>query len=310
MELDSDLLKLEERRKEIEKKSRTANIFAGLFFSLTILFLIISIVFMTQGKNIIVYVIIFLISLMCGIGTLIIGSNGKSELEKELKTNLRSEYSRKFYKEYIYNYKGKLDELYFKKSNLFPRYNIYDGSGYSNGVYNNIEFETSDYILKQRNVYYDKNGYHETIVIVDTGRLFVFQLKKTFDCTLYIMEKKFLTSSPGGKKIEMESIEFNKKFAVYCDDAEMAYYIINPRFMDKLFAFEKMFKGDISIKIQGNTVLIVISKYAPFFKFDIHRSFNDENYLNDFIQDVGSAKIIIDDLDFDEAKFNYQLKEK
>lgn len=312
MQLDSDLLKLEERRKELAKKSSIAFKISIIFFVIGIVFLIcLFSIYNDDGSFNILFIVFTIVGFLGGVIALLTSASGKRELEKQFKDNLINKYGPTIYNKFLYNDSQKLDSIYFKKSNIFPRYDRYSGGDYSSGEYNNVVFETAHYNLEQKHEYHDKNGYHVEYVSVDSGRLFVLHMKKSFKCTLYIVEKTgIFTSRPGGKKVEMESIEFNKKFAVYSDDAELAFYIITPRFMDKLFEFEKEFQGRVKIEISGDTFLICISGYQPHFKFDVKKSFSDDKYFNNFVLDISNAKTLIDQLDFDEAKFNYRLEEK
>jgi hypothetical protein len=93
----------------------------------------------------------------------------------------------------------------------------------------------------------------------DIGRMVAFDLKRNLGAQLLVTEtkKKPLFSA---RKMEMESIEFNKAFDVYSDSDRFAFYVLTPQFQEKLIALSKKYPKNfnVSFYVMGSKAYVVM----------------------------------------------------
>lgn len=130
-------------------------------------------------------------------------------------------------------------------------------------VYEGVKIQSSDFVLEERHTYYDSKGRrHTSYQTYFSGRWIIFRFERKFKNALRILEKNWLgfaVTPKGFKKIETESIAFNKKFLLESTDQQHALYIVTPSMIEKLQEFEKTMGGTVSMLFQGNELHIALN---------------------------------------------------
>lgn len=120
-------------------------------------------------------------------------------------------------------------------------------------TYNDINFVQADVHTEREHRSTDSNGHTTThYTTIFRGRFLVFEFRRDFNFRLMVAGKSF----PGArltygedrrkyKRIETESIGFNRRFNIYAQDGFEAFYILDPAFIEKIEAIGETYKDNI-----------------------------------------------------------------
>lgn len=140
------------------------------------------------------------------------------------------------------------------------------------GRYAGVEFRQSDVEI----YHYEKSGKNRRQVIDVNGRVCSFSFEKDIVGDILIVKdfSKTIRPQDGMEKVEMEDVDFNKKFDVYAYDAHSVFYLLTPHFMEYI----KQIHGkdsSIYISFDGKNLHILRSGSGGIFeppnskKFDV-----------------------------------------
>ncbi|MBE0700932.1 MAG: DUF3137 domain-containing protein [Acholeplasmataceae bacterium] len=184
----------------------------------------------------------------------------------------------------------------------------YKGEDFISGVYKKVKFEVSDVEMKERVETRDSKG--NTTVSYQTyfkGRWYIFKFARTFKDILKIAEGRgYQMNTRGLVKIDTESIEFNKKFAIFASTQEYGFYHITSTMIEKLLELEKLHKGSILYCFMNNELHIGVNDRKDYMELSLKTPINKEA-LTYFIGDIDLIPAIINELRLDSSKFNQEL---
>lgn len=160
------------------------------------------------------------------------------------------------------------------------------------GQHEGVEFKQSDV----RITHTTGGDSKKTVVDVD-GRLVQFHYKKAIDNRILIVtDTHDAALDQGIPKVEMEDVDFNRKFDVYSRDRHSVYYLLTPPFMEylkKLCEFDR----NIYISFDGEDLYILRSGKGGIFvppkgKLDVHREVEKSTQeLNEIIKIIEILKL-------------------
>ncbi len=135
--------------------------------------------------------------------------------------------------------KGFPEDIVFN-SKILQKKDRYLSEDHIQGEINGKTFESADIHIQQRR----RSGKSTKLVTTFQGRFFIIDFKQNFKESVYIIPSRtsLLKTYEGMPRIDTESIIFNQKFDVYSKDNLSAFYLLNPRFMEKLLEFSKVAK--------------------------------------------------------------------
>lgn len=212
------------------------------------------------------------------------------------------------YKDATYDQSKSINVENMLSMGLFPRPDRYHGEDYYSGEFDGIKFETSELTLERRVSHSDSKGHmYYTYEPYFIGRYILFTLPRKFDDSILIRESQFLDgfNLTGLKKVETESIEFNKKFKIYSTNEEFFFYMITPLFMDHLLTFEQNHVGQIYAAFKHNSFHFALDDKKNHFEFNIKTPLTNEGLMG-VTKDLMMPKDIIEDLRFNTSKFQNQ----
>lgn len=239
----------------------------------------------------------------------------------------RKEY-RKAYKDYIVirGFEEIFTDIKYEPDEGMPRSiiedtrmmhmgNVYRSNDYLSASYKGVAFQQADVLIQREYESTDSDGNsctnRETIF---RGRWMVFDFNKEFKSNVQVAQKGFRNNivadfyqkdgSRYYKKIQMESESFNKKFKVYAQSEQEAFYILTPSLMEKIERLGDNNKGKLLLCFINNRLHIGLydnkdSFEAPNCLFKI----DEEKEIN---KTAGDRKIItqfIDELNLDNTLF-------
>lgn len=193
----------------------------------------------------------FIIFIFVGMGYLILSVIPKSKVaEIELKTLYKDTFLNGMFNEFFENarYMGTLGFTPHKVRE-FELHDIgeeFESEDHLSGTYKGVHFEQADVHTWT----YHRKREHNQIETYFYGRMFIFDLPVHNIQSMKVLNKLPLNAkndhrirSSESKRVEMESVEFNKAFSVYSEDAHEAFYILTPSMMERLMQmFERYCK--------------------------------------------------------------------
>lgn len=194
------------------------------------------------------------------------------------------------------------------ETGMVKRPDRYTGEDYISGTYKGVTFEVSDIDLKERVETRDSKGnVHVSYQTYFKGRWYIYRFERQFKHILKIAEGRgWQVNTRNLEKIEVESIEFNKKFSIWASNQEYAFYHITSSMIEKLMELEKLHKGSILYCYQGNELHVGVNDRRDYMEVSLKTPLNEES-LKDFMVDIDMIPAIINELKLDSQKFKNTL---
>ena len=143
------------------------------------------------------------------------------------------------------------DEI--RSAEIFPYFDIYNGTDYIAGTYNNVYSKSSDIELKEK-VKFNRNTKEEQVF---NGRMYVFKFNKHFKKNLVLVQKKDYWKNNVDGNFKTESILANSEFRIFSEDAHEGFYILTPHLIEKLLYLDNKYKDQIMISFNKNKMYFI-----------------------------------------------------
>ena len=240
------------------------------------------------------------------VGLIFLGLAGarQTKLRRIFKSELVSTVVKDIYPESTYNMNQGLSQAVIMEPGFFKKPDRFTSEDYLKASYNGVPFEMSEFDCKERHEHHDSKG--NTTVTYETyakGRMIIIDFKREINDTVKVLETKWLGANLHGlKKVEMESIEFNKKFSTYSSNPLTTFYLLTPQVQLKLLELESKFKGSIFFAYQGGKFYVVINDNQKILEV------NPSKPLQSGTIDILTSQLelpaaIINELKFDKGKY-------
>ncbi len=177
-------------------------------------------------------------------------------------------------------------------SEFLKRADRYHSEDFITGKVEDVEFISSDVVLEERHEEHTKNGTRVYYVPFFVGRVFKFDFNKEFDGYLQVLEAGSPTSNRHFKKIQLESVDFNKKFRTFSTEELSAFYVLTPDIMESIMHLEKQNPGRIGLSFTGQYLFIAINNNKNTFELKMYRPI-DNLLVEEFKKDLLVIKEVI-----------------
>lgn len=174
------------------------------------------------------------------------------------------------------------------ESRILKKEDRYSSEDYLKGTINGRAFESADIHLQDVR----SNGKSTTVVTVFRGRFFMIDATHGFKEDVYIMPNRswFFGFQDGMKKVDLESIHFNRSFDVFSKDDHSVFYLMTPRFMEKIEAFSKVARRTM-FGFTKNRIYVAIDTRKDAFDLSMYKPVDDS-----FIEDIKKEVTLIEEL--------------
>ncbi len=169
--------------------------------------------------------------------------------------------------------------------------NRFFAEDYLNASFRGINFEVSDVRIADESS--DEDSSSTTMLF--EGRFITFDFSRELASSVNIFSDKFkyraLTRKENRQeKVEMESVEFNKKFDVFSDNPHDAFYIITPNFMERLNALTTKYKS-VAMSVTGRSIVVAFNEPE-------NNAFDPKNMAGkvDYVEEQAKIQSDIDDI--------------
>lgn len=185
-----------------------------------------------------------------------------------------------------------LSEHEVYQTEFLKRADRYHSEDLMYGKIEDVAFRASDVKLEERHVQHTKNGTRVYYVAYFLGRVFHFTFNKPFEGYLQVLESGSPLSNRGYKKVEMESVDFNKKFRTFSTNDLSAFYVLTPDIMERIMDLEKSHPGRIGFSFTGENLYIAINNNKDTFELKMFKPVDDQ-MIDEFKKDLLAVKEIV-----------------
>ena len=181
--------------------------------------------------------------------------------------------------------------------NMGDRYNSND---YTIAKYKGIPFSQADVHIEEEHTDSDGDTTYSTIF---RGRYITFDLNKDFSKKLLVASKNFYNErcDKTFKKIELESIDFNRNFDAYAQDGFEAFYLLDPAVMERIQKLSDLHGGRIMVCFSDKKMHIAINDHRDAFepastkvpideKAEFNKVMNDIKVITNIIDEIKLVK--------------------
>jgi hypothetical protein len=175
---------------------------------------------------------------------------------------------------------------------FLKRADRFHSEDYLQGKIDDIDFVSSDVKLEEKHVRHTKNGTQTYYVAYFVGRIFRFDFNKELVGNLQVLESGRPVSRRRFKKVDLESIDFNKKFNVFTEEELTAFYILTPDIMEAIFALEKRHPGNIKFSFSNQQMYLGINNNKNTFELRLFKKLSEQT-IQEFKDDLLVVKDVI-----------------
>lgn len=213
-----------------------------------------------------------------------------------------------FYKEgYTFNFQQGIGFNVLNQSEILRTPDAYTSNNYFASQDQGINFVGCNYDMIFYHYYTDKDGNRHRTEAHFPGKFFEFTYPRSFNHYLVIMEKNANSEAykvPNKKSlVEFESMDFNKRFRVYCDDQQFAFYVITPQVQLNLMKFDDTLQSYLILVIKENKLYLFMNNFKSKVKFSLFKKL-DQSAIDLYAKELKLPIMLADDMDLDKEKFH------
>ncbi|MCD7879399.1 MAG: DUF3137 domain-containing protein [Candidatus Gastranaerophilales bacterium] len=189
---------------------------------------------------------------------------------------------------------GQQDYEYVSNLGLFNSFNRYNCDDKLTGAYNTLNIKILELDLKHES----GSGKHRTVVTIFQGILVIFPCLKKYTGTTYIFRNSLFPNFKG-KRVHLESPEFEELYDVYSTDQIEARYLVTAAFMQRLVDLEKKGFNGITMSFERGNVNIAIPSNKDWFEVPLLKSAYDIDNYRSILIEILNLLSVIDSLKLD-----------
>lgn len=279
------LKELEDLRSSIIKKSVIT----------TLIFLAITIVVMLVTEMVQILFFGFVFGLL--IGNLVVRKDIKNYREI-YKSKIVLATFQEIFTDIHYDMNRGLDRSVIANTQMMYMGDRYHSNDLMSAKYKGINFVSADVHIEEQDTDSDGNTTYYTIF---RGQWFIFDFNKQFKANIQVCESSFMGARRGGlfsgtkyNKVELEDIDFNKRFKTFAENDFDAFYVLTPNTMEKIKKLADNTNGNLLFCFIDNKLHIGLHNHRDLFEPSVFKKINLEEEKQKIL---GETKIITDFVD-------------
>ena len=204
----------------------------------------------------------FLIAAMIGVFLAAKGGNKQKRLKALYKETFVRQLLSEHFQNVYYNWEQGMDQMMIKNSGVCRLGNRFSSEDYINAVYHGIRFQQADVKIQ----YHTSSGRSSHTTTYFEGRMFCFEYPTKRSHAVQVYSSNFIypgepASGINRRKLELESVEFNKEFKVRALDEHDAFYILTPQMMERIRAVKNKY-GNITMVFDAGYLMVGINQLS------------------------------------------------
>lgn len=301
--MDELILNYETERKKKAKVARLYILFCVIGFVVSLTFCILSSFMFDYHTALgIGSVVLCITSLVLGIVMLIKTIVMTTKWKRYFADVILLQLIEGIYPDYKFDPFGGISQKVLMEPKFFMKPDRYTYGNYLEATYGTTSFSMSDYNLER--LHSDSKG-HTYYATYAKGRFFLFTFERDFENIVKVVEKTLFSrlNFTGLDKVELESVDFNKKFMTVASDQMAAFYILTPQVQEQMMKLESMFGGKIYFCFMNNHLYIAVDDSKSSFKFGLFTPLTNAG-MNGIVEELSIPKYFIDSLKLNREKYN------
>ena len=199
-----------------------------------------------------------------------------------------------------YNHEAGLDETVLSSTSLINTGDRYSSNDLTIGRYKNVKFIQADVHIEKE--YEDNEGktHYRTIF---KGRFMIFEFPKKFESRMMLsfagepLDGINPKTGKAMRRIETESVDFNKVFLVYAEDEVEALYILTPDFMERVQELGRSHNDQVSVYFVDNKMIVGINDGDDVFEPPYpDKPLNEKTEASKIANEINLVTNIVDNL--------------
>jgi hypothetical protein len=255
---------VEKARQEYAKKLKPALIIIGSLFGLSIILFIIGLVRHVSSGLMGISAILFFVATIAAVILIFLFRKEATAYQEAFKNYFVEQNLKRIFTDVKYNHAEGMPCEVLKSTGMIRTGDVYHSNDLVHAKYKDVQFSQADVHIQER--YTDSDGNTQYVTLFK-GRWMVFEFPRPFTFRLQVVQKWFNAAKKAKKdrelkrkikRIETESITFNKKFKVYAEDDFEAYYILDPSFINQIENLSEATRGKLMLCFIDNKLHVAI----------------------------------------------------
>ena len=255
---------VEKARKEYANKLKPALIIIGVLFGLSIAVFIISLLNRISSGLMVISGALFFIATIVSIVIVFLFRKEAAAYQNAFKGYFVEQNLQKIFTDVKYNHAEGMPKEVLRSTGMMRTGDIYHSNDLVHAKYKDVQFSQADIHIQE--TYTDSDGNTQYVTIFK-GRWMVFEFPRPFTFRLQVVQRWFNAAKKAKKdkelkrkikRIETESVTFNKKFKVYAEDDFEAYYILDPNFINQIENLSEATNGKLMLCFIDNKLHVAI----------------------------------------------------
>lgn len=290
---------MEDRSKQIEalEKRRRSLVIQKIYSIIIITILFIIAIYYIGFSEFVFWIYIMALAICLSIGV--------KQYKKDFK-NIFVKYAlEKSFSEVIYQPEYGISRDEIAETNSIYLGDRFTSNDYINAKLDGLKVELSDIIIEEQHTDSDGHTYYSVIY---KGRWMIFEFDRKFVSNVTVAEDKFRNLKNRGlfsksNKVEMESIEFNKIFDVYCNTEHEAFYILTPHMQERLKRINDSIPGKLVFIFFNNKLHIGINSDKDSFEPSLIKKIDEQQTLLEVNKEVNEIISLVKEIKQDNSLF-------
>ena len=255
---------VEKARQEYAKKLKPALITIGVLFGLSIAVFIISLLNRISSGLMVISGALFFIATIVSIVIVFLFRKEAAAYQNAFKGYFVEQNLQKIFTDVKYNHAEGMPKEVLRSTGMMRTGDVYHSNDLVHAKYKDVQFSQADIHIQE--TYTDSDGNTQYVTIFK-GRWMVFEFPRPFTFRLQVVQRWFNAAKKAKKdkelkrkikRIETESVTFNKKFKVYAEDDFEAYYILDPNFINQIENLSEATNGKLMLCFIDNKLHVAI----------------------------------------------------
>ena len=250
--------------------------------------------------------VLFIGTIIAIIIVAITGASKKKAYDDKYKKDIVTTTMQEIFTDVGFDYDKGFPSSIISNTGMMRMGNTYSSNDWYSGKYKDVTFACSDVLIQE--VTHDSEG-HTSTTTYFSGQWYIFGFNKKFKGEFQVCEKDFHYSKHGGlfdksvEKVEVEDVDFNKKFRIYSNDAHSVFYVLTPHIIENIKKINNDIAGSLLFCFKDNLLHVGVYNGKDNFKPKVFSSMNLEEEKSKVRKEIEPITKFVDELRLDNSIF-------
>lgn len=207
----------------------------------------------------------------------------------------------------FYDAKIGISENTIASTGMMRTGDVFRSSDYLKAKYKNIPFECSDVDIED--ISRDSDG-DTTYTTIFKGQWYIFKFNKSFKSNFEVCSKCFGANRRGGlfgidgfQKIELEDVDFHKRFRVYAKDELDVFYVLTPHMIERIKKLDSSISGELLFCFCGDYLHVGLYNNKDLYEHSVFSEIKLEESRKKVLSELDLIIQFVETLQLDDTLF-------